>query len=134
MKDGAVYAQLSKPDMRLPIHEALYWPKLKPSPFGALDFSALSLEFSNPDTEKFPMLPLAYRAARLGGLFPCVYNGANEEAVTAFLEGRAGFLDIPRIVDYVLNRDWDLQLRDIPSILEADKKARSLALGRIKEL
>jgi 1-deoxy-D-xylulose-5-phosphate reductoisomerase len=141
MKDGAVYAQLSRPDMRLPIHEALYWPETRPAPFGALDFRGLSLDFEAPDMERFPMLGLAYEAIRRGGLYPCVYNGANEAAAAAFLEGRIGFLDIPRIVGYVLNRDFgasesvsggegdsgDGDSGGIAAILAADKRARELA-------
>jgi 1-deoxy-D-xylulose-5-phosphate reductoisomerase len=126
MKDGAVYAQISRPDMRLPIHEALYWPEIAPSPFGALDFENLRLEFEKPDGEKFPMLPLAYQAAGLGGLYPCMYNGANEAAVEAFFAEKAGFLDIPRIVEYVLNR-CRITGDDMESILEADRMARNLA-------
>jgi 1-deoxy-D-xylulose-5-phosphate reductoisomerase len=137
MKDGAVYAQLSRPDMRLPIHEALYWPETRPSPFGALDFRGLSLDFEAPDRERFPMLDLAYKAVREGGLYPCVYNGANEEAAAAFLEGRIGFLDIPRIVEYVLNRGFRPpesapdRKGDSAGIIEAvfaaDKAAREMA-------
>jgi 1-deoxy-D-xylulose-5-phosphate reductoisomerase len=127
MRDGAVYAQLSRPDMRLPIHEALYWPETRPSPFGALDFRGLALEFEAPDAERFPMLPLAYEAARRGGLYPCAYNGANEAAVRAFLEGRAGFLDIPRIVEYVLERDFSPEPGGLPAVLAADREARKLA-------
>jgi 1-deoxy-D-xylulose-5-phosphate reductoisomerase len=127
MKDGAVYAQLSRPDMRLPIHEALYWPEHRPSPFGALDFRGLSLDFEAPDTERFPMLNLAYEAARRGGLYPCAYNGANEEAARVFLEGRTGFLDIPRIVEYVLERDFTPEPGGLPAVLAADREARKLA-------
>ncbi|MDR1239523.1 MAG: 1-deoxy-D-xylulose-5-phosphate reductoisomerase [Treponema sp.] len=137
MKDGAVYAQLSRPDMRLPIHEALHWPETRPSPFGALDFRGLSLEFEAPDTERFPMLSLAYEAVRRGGFYPCVYNGANEEAAAAFLAGRIGFLDIPRIVEYVLNRGFRPPesapdqggdfANKIEAVLAADKAARELA-------
>jgi 1-deoxy-D-xylulose-5-phosphate reductoisomerase len=138
MKDGAVYAQLSRPDMRLPIHEALYWPELTSSPFGALDFRGLTLEFEEPDGEMFPMLGLAYEAARKGGLYPCVYNGANEAAAAAFLSGRLGFLDIPRIVDYVLTRDWNSpeggEPMDISSVLAADKEARERAGEYIKHI
>jgi 1-deoxy-D-xylulose-5-phosphate reductoisomerase len=143
MKDGAVYAQLSRPDMRLPIHEALYWPETRPSPFGALDFRGLALDFEAPDTERFPMLSLAYEAARRGGLYPCVYNGANEAAAAAFLEGRIGFLDIPRIVEYVLNRDFlSRPVADpvpggdpggIAEIMAADTEARQLAGAYIKK-
>jgi 1-deoxy-D-xylulose-5-phosphate reductoisomerase len=140
MKDGAVYAQLSRPDMRLPIHEALYWPETRPSPFGKLDFRGLSLDFEAPDMERFPMLRLAYEAIRRGGIYPCVYNAANEEAAGAFLDCRIGFLDIPRIVEYVLTRDFkspDFGLSetdtvqenpgDLAAILAADGEARKRA-------
>ncbi|MDR1419201.1 MAG: 1-deoxy-D-xylulose-5-phosphate reductoisomerase [Treponema sp.] len=127
MKDGAVYAQLSRPDMRLPIQDALFWPETPPSSFGALDFRGLHLDFSEPDGEKFPMLPLAFKAIRLGGIYPCVYNGANEEAVEAFLEGRAEFLDIPRIVDYVLSGAWESGSADLDAVFAADRRARDLA-------
>jgi 1-deoxy-D-xylulose-5-phosphate reductoisomerase len=134
LRDGAVYAQLSRPDMRLPIHNALYSPQCLPCPFGALDFDALSLDFERPDPERFPMLPLAYEAARLGGVYPAVYNAANEEAVTAFLARAAGFLDIPRIVGYVLHKDWTSANSPltIESILEADREARKQALAFIE--
>jgi 1-deoxy-D-xylulose-5-phosphate reductoisomerase len=135
-KDGAVYAQLSRPDMRLPIQGALFWPETPPSPFGTLDFGGLSLDFSEPDGVKFPMLPLAYEAVRLGGLYPCVYNGANEEAVEAFLDGRAGFLDIPRIVEYVLGRSREKEKggADLAAVLKADRQARDLARGFIEQV
>jgi 1-deoxy-D-xylulose-5-phosphate reductoisomerase len=140
LKDGAVYAQLSRPDMRFPIHNALYYPDCEPCSSGALDFKALTLEFEAPDFERFPMLPLAYEAARKGGLYPAVYNAANEAAVAAFLTKRAAFLDIPRIVEYVLNRDWKIEVpgTSVPGltlqdILETDKKARKIAEKFIAE-
>ena len=137
MKDGAIYAQLSRPDMRLPIHHALYWPQTPPSnegappPFGQLDFHSLSLEFGPPDTEKFPLLALAYEAVKKGGLYPCAYNGANEAAVTAFLAGRIGFLDIGRVTRHVLDRDWSAEPQDIASVMEADGRAREMAEGEV---
>jgi 1-deoxy-D-xylulose-5-phosphate reductoisomerase len=127
LRDGAVYAQLSKPDMRLPIHGALYYPQCRPCSFGRLDFDALTLEFEKPDFGRFPMLPLAYEAARAGAAYPTAYNAANEVAAAAFLKNAIGFLDIPRIVDYVLNSDWSTLDRDIDSIMEADARARRLA-------
>jgi 1-deoxy-D-xylulose-5-phosphate reductoisomerase len=138
LKDGELYAQLSRPDMRLPILKALYWPLLPPSEasgnwgFDKLDFDSLSLEFYRPDPVKFPMLPLAYEAIRKGGLYPCAYNGANEAAVAAFLEGRIGFLDISRITRYVLDSDWSAEGADIASVMEADRRARILAEKEIK--
>ncbi|MDR2618354.1 MAG: 1-deoxy-D-xylulose-5-phosphate reductoisomerase [Treponema sp.] len=133
--DGAVYAQLSKPDMRLPIHDALYWPLTPPSPFGALDFDNLVLNFEKPDTEKFPMLALAYRACSSGPLYPAVYNAANEAAVEAFFEKEISFLEIPRIVEYVLREHWETpgtSFPDLQTILETDKKARELARRYIR--
>jgi len=126
MKDGAVYAQLSSPDMRLPIHNALYWPNTASSDFGRLDFDSLTLEFFPPDMEKFPLLALAYEAIKQGGLYPCAYNAANEAAAGAFLAGRIGFLDIGRITRYVLEKDWNREPADIASVLEADRQTRTI--------
>jgi 1-deoxy-D-xylulose-5-phosphate reductoisomerase len=125
--DGAVYAQLSPPDMRLPIHQALYWPQSGRADFGRLDFDALTLTFSLPDMRRFPMLDLAYRSLAGGGLYPCAYNGANEAAVAAFLAGRIGFPAIADVTRHVLDTDWSGEAPDIASVLEADKTARELA-------
>jgi 1-deoxy-D-xylulose-5-phosphate reductoisomerase len=140
MKDGAIYAQLSHPDMRLPIQKALYWPEEVPSVEGVsstedntffkrLEFDPLTLEFHLPDAEKFPMLALAYEAVRKGGLYPCAYNAANETAVAAFLAGRIGFLDIGRVTRYVLDRDWSAEPENIAVVMEADRLARTTADG-----
>jgi 1-deoxy-D-xylulose-5-phosphate reductoisomerase len=130
MADGALYAQLSRPDMRLPIQDALYWPAVPTSSFGDLDLPGLRLDFDKPDGERFPMLPLAYEAVRLGALYPCAYNGANEEAVAAFFRGQLGFLDIPAIVHYVLEQDWGGNL-DLESVMETDRRSRKIAAARI---
>jgi 1-deoxy-D-xylulose-5-phosphate reductoisomerase len=133
LKDGAVYAQMSKPDMRLPIHEALSWPETVYSPFGVLDFTSLSLAFEKPDLEKFPMLALAYRALSGGGFFSVAYNAANETAVEAFLKEKINFLEIPCIVGYVLDNVLGYMsasgesLKSIESILVADREARKIA-------
>ena len=129
LKDGAVYAQLSNPDMRLPIHEALCWPETVYSPFGVLDFDFLDLSFEKWDPERFPMLALAYKALKGGPLLPAAYNAANEVAVQAFFEGKIGFLEIPRIVGYVLDKiHSDGERPDtIEAVLEYDKKAREKA-------
>ena len=133
LKDGAVYAQMSKPDMRHVIHEALTWPRTEFSPFGVLDFDSLHLSFEKPDFERFPMLALAYEALGGGPLLPTVYNAANETAVQAFFDGKIGFLEIPRIVGYVIkqravcNASADNAAASIEAVLEADRKARELA-------
>jgi 1-deoxy-D-xylulose-5-phosphate reductoisomerase len=135
LKDGAVYAQLSRPDMRHSIQNALYWPECRAAADGMerLSFEALTLEFGKPDGGRFPLLPLAYEAARRGRLYPAAYNAANETAVAAFLAGGLSFLDIPRIVEYVLNKDWTGSAGDLEGILAGDRKAREFAETRVTE-
>ena len=128
--DGTVYAQMSCPDMRLPIQQALSYPARGSRSWGALNFDALTLEFTKPDAVAFPMLPLAYDALKRGPAYTVVYNAANEMAVAAFLEERISFLAIPQIVARVLDRDWTAALQ-LESILETDSRARSLAAACI---
>jgi 1-deoxy-D-xylulose-5-phosphate reductoisomerase len=104
--DGSVLAQLSEPDMRVPIGYALAWPARMALATKRLNLAAWpSLEFrgAGPDTAKFPALRLAREAFAAGGAAPAVLNAANETAVAAFLDGRIGFLEIAAIVDRVLN-------------------------------
>jgi len=122
--NGVFYAQASKPDMRHPIHDALFYPQTAPSNLEPLNFDSLTLEFFKPDTKKFPMLDIAYAAAKSGCLYPCAYNAANEIAVAAFLEKKIGFLDIPRITENVLQADWSGEPQNLDIILKADNKAR----------
>jgi 1-deoxy-D-xylulose-5-phosphate reductoisomerase len=123
--DGGLYAQLSEPDMRRPIQDALFFPQKGKIPFDNLDFSSLNLTFENPDEQKFPLLPLAYYTIRLGGLYPAAYNAANEEAVSLFLAEKIGFLDIARAVEAVLQKDWS-GAQTLDAIFDADKRARKL--------
>jgi 1-deoxy-D-xylulose-5-phosphate reductoisomerase len=127
MKDGAVYAQLSRPDMRLPIHEALRYPETPPHVWGQFDFDGLSLTFEAPDCKRFPMLALAYDALRAGGRYPIAYNAANEYAVSAFLDGKISFTGISAVCAAVLDRDWSGAASCLPSIMEADGEARAAA-------
>jgi 1-deoxy-D-xylulose-5-phosphate reductoisomerase len=96
-QDGAVLAQLSPPDMRLPIQYALTYPERLPGPAARLDWRALSAwHFEQPDRETFPSLQLGYEVAARGGTAGAVLNAANEAAVARFLGGELDFLDIPR--------------------------------------
>jgi 1-deoxy-D-xylulose-5-phosphate reductoisomerase len=124
LSDGGIYAQLSKPDMRRPIQDALFFPNKGAASFDSLDMTSLTLDFEAPDEKKFPLLPLAYQVAKARGLYPAAYNAANEEAVSLFLKERIGFLDIARIVEAVLQRDWTGAVA-MDAVWEADKKARS---------
>jgi len=132
--NGVIYAQLSKPDMRHPIHDALYFPKTSPSSLDHLNFDSLTLEFSKPDSEKFPMLTLAWEAAKRAGLYPCAYNAANEIAVEAFLKQRIGFLDIAKVTEHVMEADWTNAAPTLEEILYADANARLRADRFVREL
>jgi len=122
--NGVIYAQLSKPDMRHPIHDALYWPKTIPCNLEPVCFDSLSLDFFKPDLQKFPMLNHARTAAEKGALYPCVYNAANETAVAAFIDKKIGFTDIPLVTENVLQADWTGDSFDLEAILNADTNAR----------
>jgi 1-deoxy-D-xylulose-5-phosphate reductoisomerase len=126
--DGATLAQLSLPDMRLPIGYALAYPDRSPVPFGAIDWSSLgSLTFERPNRQAFPCLELAYRAGRLGGAAPAWLNGANEVAVAAFLDGRIRWIDIPAVITAVLDEFPGQVPGTVEDVLEADRASRDLA-------
>ncbi|MCL2211564.1 MAG: 1-deoxy-D-xylulose-5-phosphate reductoisomerase [Treponema sp.] len=129
--NGVIYAQLSKPDMRHPIHDAIYWPDTTPSILEPVNFDSLTLEFSKPDLEKFPMLTIAQNVAKYGSLYPCAYNAANEIAVSAFLDKKIKFTDIPKITSNVLDSDWSGDNMDLDIILKADTAARIKAKSYI---
>jgi 1-deoxy-D-xylulose-5-phosphate reductoisomerase len=132
--DGAVVAQLSNPDMRLPIGYALAYPDRLDVPFGAIDWTKGSvLEFEQPDRIVFRCLDLAYRAGRQGDLAPAWLSAANEVAVAAFLAGRISWSSIARVVEDTLDRydppagsGVDAE-RSVDDVLEADASARAVA-------
>ena len=125
--DGATIAQLSMPDMRLPIGLALGAPDRLPEAFGAIDWSEVSrLDFEPPDLEAFPCLALAYEAGRAGGGAPAVLSGANEVAVAAFLDGRISWAAIAAVVADALDGGTGNVL-DVADVLEADRVARERA-------
>ena len=131
-RDGAALAHLGYPDMRVPISFALTYPDRRSTPVRQLDLaSGLTLEFEAPDPERFPLLPLAREAGERGGTFPCAFNAANEVAVSAFLEGRIGFLDIAGIVADALAKVDGAPARDVDELVEADAGARRVAEGRL---
>ena len=127
-RDGAALAHLGYPDMTVPISFALSYPDRVATDVPHLDLAAgLTLEFSAPDLETFPLLALARRAGELGGTYPCVFNAANEVAVAAFLEGRLPFLGIAEIVEEALAAADGSPARDLSELVEADGVARRLA-------
>lgn len=126
-RDGAMYAHLSAPDMRLPILDALYWPKTVSSPYGRIDFSSLVLEFSLPEPARYPMLFLAREAIQAGDAACIAYNASNEIAVAAFDQGRIPFPAIAATVSNVLEEGWDLPIHDFDDIFRIDSMARKSA-------
>ncbi len=122
--DGSVYAQMSLPDMRIPIQNALPYPALIEYPNERLDFKDLTLHFSEPDNERYPCLELARAAAREGGAYPLVFNAANEVAVEAFIRGEIRFTEIPAVISSCLEGDWEKLIISFDQIQELDRKAR----------
>ncbi len=126
--DGATLAQLSMPDMRLPIGYALAYPDRLATPFGAIDWSALGrLDFEPPDLDAFRCLGLAFAAGRDGGTRPAQLSGANEVAVEAFLAGRIRWMDIPAVVEAALGHIEGTNPGTIDVVLDADRQARTVA-------
>lgn len=127
-KDGSVVAQLSIPDMRLPIQYALTYPQRWESGLKRMNFFELGkLTFQKPDVRKFPALALAVRVGREGGTLPAVLNAADEEAVDAFLNKKVRFSDIYRIVGNVVRRHRTIRNPTLTGVLEVDRWAREEA-------
>lgn len=121
--DGSVLAQLGTPDMRLPIQYALYFPERKHLGGERLNFKTLSqLTFEEPDTKTFLGLPLAYQALEEGGSVPTVLNAANERAVSKFLKGEVGFLDIYRMIQESMEHHKKIEMPTVEQILEIEQE------------
>jgi 1-deoxy-D-xylulose-5-phosphate reductoisomerase len=125
--DGSTIAQLSQPDMRLPIAYALGYPERLEASYGALDLSAgLQLDFEPPDLARFPGLGLAYAAGRLGGAAPAWLSAANEIAVEAFLAGAISWIQIAQTVARCLEHYEPDPLDSLEALLAADRRARDV--------
>jgi len=126
--DGATIAQLSLPDMRLPIGYALAYPERIATPFGRIDWAALGrLDFEPPDLGTFRCLGIAYHAGRIGGTAPAWLNAANEVAVEAFLSGRIGWIMIPDVLEATLSRHDGAVADSVDAVIDADRRAREAA-------
>ncbi len=132
--DGATIAQLSMPDMRLPIAYALSYPDRSTVPFGALDMSApFQLDFEPPDRSAFRCLDLAYAAGRAGATAPAWLSASNEMAVEAFLAGRISWVEIAQMNEAALDL-WDrTPATSVDDVLHADSEARRCASRLIDE-
>jgi len=127
--DGSVLAQLSVPDMRLPIMYALGYPdRLVQKRSLRLDFKKVkNLTFEQPDMIRFPCLGLAYTAAKDAGTYPAVLNATNEEAVSSFLKGKIKFTKIPTIIEKILSKHKGIKGPELDDVLQADKWSREEA-------
>ena len=132
-EDGAVIAQLGEPDMKVPIQYALTYPKRVKNSFPKIDFEKRNtLTFEKPDMDTFRCLSLAYRAIKCGGTMPAVMNGANEIAVSAFLDDKIGFLDIADIIEKTMDSytvKYDYSVEDL---VDADRWAKDYSNALIK--
>jgi 1-deoxy-D-xylulose-5-phosphate reductoisomerase len=132
--DGSTIAQVSPPDMRLPIALALGWPDRVPDAAPGMNWTtAQSLTFEPLDTDAFPAVGLAKEAGRLGGSGPAVFNAANEEAVAAFLAEQLPFLRIVEVIERTLSRLSVRELDTPADVLDSEREARELARSFIRE-
>ena len=127
-EDGSIKAQLSHPDMRIPIQFALSFPQRLPLNAHRVHFEQLkSLDFYGPDKQKFPCLSLAYSALEMGGNIPCALNAANEVAVDAFLRDRISFHHIPALIQKTLQATPPIPQPALADIMDTNILARNLA-------
>jgi len=135
--DGALGAQMGIPDMKVPIAYALTYPERIINDLPALNLAETgSLEFRKPDMKKFPCLKLAYEAALCGGTAPVVLNAADEIAVSAFIENKIRFSDLPEIIEKILNCHNPVNNPSLDDILQTDlwaKRETGKIIERIKK-
>ena len=133
-KDNSIIAQMGKPDMRIPIQYAITYPnKIKYNLDSGLSFKDLnSLTFKEMDFNRFPMLALAYKVGKMGGIMPAVFNASNEEAVKLFCENKIKFLEIENIIIDSVNKTKNILSPTLNQILEGDKKVREDIINKYK--
>jgi 1-deoxy-D-xylulose-5-phosphate reductoisomerase len=133
--DGSVIAQLSNPDMRIPVAHALAYPRRIESGVRSLDLAEIGqLSFEAPDLGRFRCLALAYEVLKIGGIAPALMNAANEVAVDAFLRGRLGFTGIASVAQAVLDEIPISAADDLGCVLEADRLARESAALKVEKI
>jgi 1-deoxy-D-xylulose-5-phosphate reductoisomerase len=132
-EDGSVLAQLSNPDMRTPIAQALGWPERLEAGVEPLDVLRRGrLDFEPPDPDSFPCLKLAMQAAEAGGGAPVILNAANETAVAAFLAGRTPFTGIAELVARALDGVASTRVDSLEAVLALDRRTRAAVEAELK--
>lgn len=134
-RDGSMKAQMGLPDMKLPIQYALSFPERLPSSFRRFNFLDYpKLTFEQPNTKNFRNLALAFEALNRGGNMPCILNAANEVVVHAFLNDRIGFLQMPEIIEQIMEKATFLKNPSLEDYIQTDKEARILTAAKVKDL
>lgn len=136
-KDGIVYGQFSEPDMKHPILQALDWPSVRTNFMKPFDFTdtadgSRTLTFEEPRYKDFPLLSLAFEAAKRDNCYPIAFNAANEIAAWAFIEGAIGFTAISDCVSHVMQSDWSAPVTTLEDVFAADTRARDEARAFLK--
>jgi 1-deoxy-D-xylulose-5-phosphate reductoisomerase len=127
-RDGSIIAQMAAPDMRIPIQLALTWPERLENPFKRVSLADFNkITFEQPDLDTFKAVKLSYHAAKIGGTMPCAMNAANEVAVDAFLKGQISFLQIPEVVEKVMQEHLVNTTPVLHDIIDTDEKSREKA-------
>ena len=132
-KDRSMFAQISNPDMRIPIGNALFYPELMSTSFGDLNLAEKSLTFFQADFQRYPLLKLAYDTVDQGGAYPLAYNAANEIAVEYFINNKIKFTEISNIVSKILQENWSMKPRSFDEILEIDLLVRKNTMSYIEK-
>lgn len=131
--DSSMFAQISDPDMKVPIGNALFYPELMTSSFGKLDLADKTLTFFQADFQRYPLLKYAYEAIDSGGAFPLAYNAANEIAVEYFINKKIKFTEISDIVSNILNDTWSMEPGSFDEIIEIDLLVRKKTINNIEK-
>lgn len=132
-EDGAVMAQLGFPSMEIPIQLALTYPERYPTGVPFLSLAGKTLNFKEIDEDKYPCFPLALKSFEMGYNFACAMNSANEEAVGLYLQDKIGFYDIPRLIQYALEKTEKLEV-NLENLLYTDKFARAVVREKLEKI
>lgn len=133
-KDGMLYAQISDPDMRHPIYNALTWPKVSQNYLKPFELFDTTMTFYKPRTTTFPLLSYAFECIEKGNGATIAFNASNEVAVASFINKEISYLDISKVVYEVLQNDWKININSFDQVFDIDKKARLIAKNEVVKL
>lgn len=132
--DNSMFAQISSPDMKVPIGNAMFYPELMRSTFGDLNLENKNLSFFEVDYKRYPLLKYAYNTINYGKAYPIAYNAANEIAVNFFLDNKIHYTDISNIVLNILEKDWSEEPQSFEEVINTNQTARELTNNYIEKI